>query len=1080
MNIFERPRWAVFTQRQHPYRHDLTEFFYSNPAVPLPVNNTKEALDYLFGVIYPNYIGTYDTPADLPVTANANDYAVVTDDGDGKSAGYVWLVLNGVAGWNKKYDVDWSMEAILAEAVNRTMYMYVHKYGLSDKDAGGSTVTGLYGGQSIYGGDTLGQNLTLFPNSGNTLGGYSGYVQFEGDARPTVDDEFTLGTAANKWADLRTVLATIGDISIAAGSIAAAGGAISFGSNDLSTTGDIEGDDVTGSRLLASVGANVLTITPSSVESSTGAISFGANDLSTTGDLAAMTLLLTESTSTLSLDPLSAGAALIVSSTGTINFGTNALGGISSLTATGAATAASGTFGDIAVGVTSRKIATTAGNLLIGAFANVVFEDNDVVFDSVAGFLYDRSATNLDGSGITARFANLTFASATLASTAGNILLDPASAVLQVDGDTRPLTDAARSLGAAGARWVDLYLSGSIGNGTDAVSIGTLVSFRDANVSVNVGDALFWDGTKWAPSSPDTEIDHSSLSGLTTGDAGHTQFALLAGRAGGQTLIGGTAASNNLTLQSTSNATRGSVLFADPAAPSSDDATDFGLSGNRWKDLYTSGQFYGARLENRTSDPSFSAANVGRLIFRTDLGVVKIDTGSAWINVGTIALTTVGGTSNVNGATVSLGVLQLHPADGTYPGVMTASTQTIGGAKTWTENQNYQKILEYDSVASPAETGAAQTLALPGKMVAVLADNTLTSIAGITAPGNVRIYHFVNSSGSSITWLNASGSASVGNRINTGGANFVQLTGTVVSVVYDTANAVWVLHNAGLLPVSRGGTGLTSGTSGGVLGFTASGTIASSAALAAGQVVLGGGAGATPTTLAAGTSGQYLKSNGSSAASWQSFTNPTVQRFTSGSGTYTTPAGVRWIRVTMVGGGGGGGSSGTASFGASTGGTDTTFGSNTARAGNGGGQSGSAAGGTVTIGTATYTLKASTGAYGTGGQYTSTVEAQHSGGVGGSTPLGGGGAGGAYNNAGVSAEPNTGAGGGGAGVAAFIGAYSAGGGGAGGYIQVIINNPAASYSYGVGSGGSGGSAGTNGQAGGNGGSGVIIVEEFYQ
>jgi len=40
-----------------------------------------------------------------------------------------------------------------------------------------------------------------------------------------------------------------------------------------------------------------------------------------------------------------------------------------------------------------------------------------------------------------------------------------------------------------------------------------------------------------------------------------TQYALLAGRAGGQTLNGGTAASNNLTLDSTSNGTKGNVLI---------------------------------------------------------------------------------------------------------------------------------------------------------------------------------------------------------------------------------------------------------------------------------------------------------------------------------------------------------------------------------------------------------------------------------------------------------------------------------------------------------------------------------------
>lgn len=68
------------------------------------------------------------------------------------------------------------------------------------------------------------------------------------------------------------------------------------------------------------------------------------------------------------------------------------------------------------------------------------------------------------------------------------------------------------------------------------------------------------------------------------------------------------------------------------------------------------------------------------------------------------------------------------------------------------------------------------------------------------------------------------------------------------------------------LPVANGGTGLTSGTSGGILGFTASGTLASSAALAANQLVIGGGAGATPTTLGSlGTTTTVLHGNAGGA-----------------------------------------------------------------------------------------------------------------------------------------------------------------------------------------------------------------------
>ena len=71
---------------------------------------------------------------------------------------------------------------------------------------------------------------------------------------------------------------------------------------------------------------------------------------------------------------------------------------------------------------------------------------------------------------------------------------------------------------------------------------------------------------------------------------------------------------------------------------------------------------------------------------------------------------------------------------------------------------------------------------------------------------------------------------------------------------------------SGTLAVNRGGTGLTSGTSGGVLAFTASGTIASSAALTANALVLGGGAGAAPAALGSlGTTTTLLHGNAAGA-----------------------------------------------------------------------------------------------------------------------------------------------------------------------------------------------------------------------
>lgn len=57
--------------------------------------------------------------------------------------------------------------------------------------------------------------------------------------------------------------------------------------------------------------------------------------------------------------------------------------------------------------------------------------------------------------------------------------------------------------------------------------------------------------------------DHGALTGLADDD--HTQYALLAGRSGGQTAYGGSAASENLTLGSTAHATKGKILFGTSA-----------------------------------------------------------------------------------------------------------------------------------------------------------------------------------------------------------------------------------------------------------------------------------------------------------------------------------------------------------------------------------------------------------------------------------------------------------------------------------------------------------------------------------
>lgn len=192
---------------------------------------------------------------------------------------------------------------------------------------------------------------------------------------------------------------------------------------------------------------------------------------------------------------------------------------------------------------------------------------------------------------------------------------------------------------------------------------------------------------------------------------------------------------------------------------------------------------------------------------------------------------------------------------------------------------------------------------------------------------------------------------------------------------------------------------------------------------------------------------------------------PTIQRFTSGSGTYTPTAGTSYIRVRMVGGGGGGGAAATN---AGSSGSATSFDSWTADNGNGGGSGSGGAGGDGGSG----------GANGTG-----TLVVRLSGKKGGSgaagLAFGGAGAGSYFSGGG---ELNIGAGAGtpgvtssGSGGSGGVSTNGGGGGGAGEYVEFFVTNPSA-VSYEVGSGGAGGAAGT--QPGGDGAAGLIIVEEY--
>lgn len=285
-------------------------------------------------------------------------------------------------------------------------------------------------------------------------------------------------------------------------------------------------------------------------------------------------------------------------------------------------------------------------------------------------------------------------------------------------------------------------------------------------------------------------------------------------------------------------------------------------------------------------------------------------------------------------------------------------------------------------------------------------------------------------------------------------------------------------HVSGTLPVANGGTG--------------------AATLTLNNVLLGNGTTAVQT-VAPGASGNALISDGTTWSSSAPITTPLTMQYFLSSGTFTVPAGINRVKVSVWGGGGGGGGGNNGNFGGSGGacgfgvayitgltpGSSVTVtvgaggaGGGQATAGSNGGNSSFGAAATSTGGGGGGTNPTGAGTAGTAGTFTTTGQivwyprsaagsAVTAGGGGGSAgaqgTLGPGGVGGGGHSGGGGSAGSSG-GTGGAGGLSF-------GAGAPGNAATAINGG----SGGGTAGGAGGIGSTQG-GGGGGGTGGVLVE----
>lgn len=628
MSVFEHGRFAIYNAGQHPYKHDIAEFFYSNPAFGDQVVNLEQTLDYIIAVLYPQMKPAVDTPADLPLVGNTlNDMRVVLDDGDGKAASYRWEQREGEASasWHKIYDVDFGTDSILQSWQIKTQDVYVFRLGYDDRDGDGDVITGDLAGQTIYGGASASTNLTLFANSGDGVGAATGYVQMGDNVRPLVTDVIDLGTDPYRFGKLWALEADFDGIVISGGTITDADGILDFVDNDLDTTGVVSADSVqaTGSASSFFTGTTVgtLVLADGSITDSGGTIDFDDESLTTAGTVTAGTLVL--------------GSGSITDDSGAIDFGNENLATTGTLGA-GNTTVTRLDADNLRLDGNRLSAENVDGDLELAANGNgdivciTRMQTGDVIMLGTVdiGGQLNIDSLRLDGNTL----------SSTVADT--NIALAPNGAGLVTSSaHVQPTANGTLNLGAAASRFATLYLATGVSDGTTSVASSVIQSLRDINVGVGSGMSLFWTGSKWEASLPDTEVDHGTVTGL--GDDDHTQYALLLGRSGGQTLNGSTLASENLNLESTSHGTKGKILakstvaaFTDAAYSAGWSGADLGGSGNRFRHVYTAGEYFGLRLENVGALPTAATPSIGRLVFYTSDNRVYVDTGAALVKVG--------------------------------------------------------------------------------------------------------------------------------------------------------------------------------------------------------------------------------------------------------------------------------------------------------------------------------------------------------------------------------------------------------------------------------------------------------------
>ncbi len=315
----------------------------------------------------------------------------------------------------------------------------------------------------------------------------------------------------------------------------------------------------------------------------------------------------------------------------------------------------------------------------------------------------------------------------------------------------------------------------------------TTASTSTTTGSVIISGGVGISGALYASSGTFTSITapHGGLTGLLSDD--HSQYANILGRTGGQILIGGTAANNNLTLRSTFNATKGSIIIDETTASTSNTAGALRVSG-------------GIGISNTTD--ATSSTNGGTITTAGGVGIAKK------LFVGNdVSLATVSGTTTIGSSTQisisSTGILTVANT--------TASTSTTTGSVIISGGIGISNTTDAVSSTNGGTITTAGGVGIAKKLF-VGTDVALSTVSGITTIGSSTPFTISSTGILNISNTTASTNTTSGSVTISGGIGISNTTDAVSSTnggTITTAGGIAIAKKAFIgTDISIGGTSL--------------------------------------------------------------------------------------------------------------------------------------------------------------------------------------------------------------------------------------------------------------------------------